>query len=392
VGLNQNIQVLDYNQDLSLYLQSQFEPEPQGMDAMQIMDDMLLSSSIAYSDNAPRLTIYDLQSGSKAGSILMPCVAYEQPRTTRDIQRYNNYALVCNGDGGFYCIDVSNPTQPEQKFAISQYSYTSSTASAGELWLANFWDWPGSFGSQISCYDITDISNPVLKCNIENSNASKLLKIGDYLYALRWNQLMCYHLEGDTVVEQSEYYLSAEEGADMLPLGKGLLIGSNTGLKVLSLKDPLHPVEAGDYPFEMVYPDNPWDYPYYPSAFFAVTNTNILVANGLSVRCFDASLAAFLCEDTPELSSGKLFAFPNPAREKISFCFDKGMEGTAVLELYNLRGQKLISKSYTSTAEGLVLNNLALRDGSGLKLAAGVYIVKVKNGSSQQICKIAVLP
>jgi hypothetical protein len=65
--------------------------------------------------------------------------------------------------------------------------------------------------------------------------------------------------------------------------------------------------------------------------------------------------------------------------------------GEAKLELYNLRGQKVISHCLSSVKQGFNIQSLALVDDKGRRLGAGIYIVKVITPGRTQVAKLAVL-
>ena len=95
-----------------------------------------------------------------------------------------------------------------------------------------------------------------------------------------------------------------------------------------------------------------------------------------------------------EFISGKLLVFPNPAREKISVHFtrDTNMYDRVTLQVFNIRGQKVISKVYSRFTKSPFLKTIELKDDDGQRLAAGIYIVKCVNKSSTEVSKLVVLP
>ena len=397
VGLSPIIQELKYDENKVLQPYQQIEPDTYRVDTMGIMDDLLLCAS-QYTANHeiegildPSLSIYNLVSGSKAGRFSIPNEA-DFPAVPVDIQRYQNYALLCTGLGGVYCIDLSDPAQPQQRFVIKllSYSYNSVTAADGELWLGY------SFLKEayLSCYDISDIDHPVLKKTIPlgRTIARKLLKIGDYMYVLQWEGFVSYYIGADSERKESAYSVSHyyTEFNSMMPFGKGLLFGTEHGIYVFSLNNPLNPEMVGSC---RLFPGFKEEQPY-EQGHYAVDNTNILLADGYRFACYDASLAALLCEDVPEFISGKLLVFPNPAREKISVHFtrDTNMYDRVTLQVFNIRGQKVISKVYSRFSKSPFLKTIELKDDDRQRLAAGIYIVKCVNGSSTEFSKLVVLP
>ncbi|HOA29624.1 MAG TPA: T9SS type A sorting domain-containing protein [Candidatus Cloacimonadota bacterium] len=95
--------------------------------------------------------------------------------------------------------------------------------------------------------------------------------------------------------------------------------------------------------------------------------------NGLPVSTVDPIVPAV----------SKALAYPNPFRSALSLRFEKLGSGPLELTVYNLKGQRVISRSYTSLAKGqqeLVWDG---KDGTGRDCASGIYLLSVReNGHS----------
>ncbi|MDD2227858.1 MAG: T9SS type A sorting domain-containing protein [Candidatus Cloacimonetes bacterium] len=62
--------------------------------------------------------------------------------------------------------------------------------------------------------------------------------------------------------------------------------------------------------------------------------------------------------------------------------------GAAELELYNLHGQKVSTKTFSAMKEGLNMVNMETKDTAGRSLGSGVYMLKMKQGSYKQVGKL----
>ncbi|GAB1365317.1 hypothetical protein MASR1M36_01880 [Candidatus Cloacimonadaceae bacterium] len=399
VGLNPVINILEFDNDNKLHTVRQIKPESYYCDALQIKDNLLFYAySHLYNENAydsydPTLDIYDLQSGSKLSSFPLPAVqGGEFPTEPYQVEIYNSYVLLCNGMGGLVCLDISDPANPQQVYWLWEpFNGVISVAVRGaDLWLGVY---VNMFGGYLSCYDISDFNNPVhdYDVNLGDTFPAKMLITGDYLYLKSSSVLKCYHLGSEGIAEQSDFYLWGTDMEYMLPFWKGLLFGGDRRMQVISLQDPLNPLRVGYQELEMVIPDNPDDPNYYPNASFTVQGSKILVGNGHYVQCFDASLAAVMCDAELDLETTAMQIFPNPSRETAYIGFNSAEYGEAKLELYNLRGQKLISHCLSSVKQGFNLQNLALVDDKGRRLGAGIYMLKVITPGRTQVAKLAVL-
>lgn len=400
-GLNRTINILDYQNDTSLSPIKQIEAEFEYANVMQLKDDLLLCA-YQYTDDentdktyAPALDIYNLQTGSKLSTFPFPGVPWLENYVlySHAIVIYNDNALLCNDLGGLVCVDLSDPAKPSQRFRICEnpYSVLSAAVHGNELWLGTYVD---NMGAYLRCYDISDFDNPVFKYAISLSGIypNKMLSIGDYLYILGGNLLKCLLMGPEGILEQSAFYVNVSDMKYLLPIGKGLLLGGDRRMYVLSVKDPLHPVQIGSQQLDMVAGMFPWDPPHYPTAWYAINKTNILVGNGTSLKCFDASLATVMCEANLDIDREALQIFPNPSRDKIYVGFNAAAAGSATLEIFNLRGQKVVSRHLNSVEEGLNLQSFSFVDGHGSRLGAGIYMLRVRCAGRTQVAKLVVLP
>jgi len=398
VGLNPVINILEFDNDNKLHTVRQIKPESYYCDVLQIKDNLLFYAySHLYNENDydsydPTLDIYDLQSGLKLSSFSLPVVQGGEFATEPyNIEIYNNYAILCNGMGGLVCLDISDPANPQQVYWLWEpFNGVISVAVRGaDLWLGEY---VNMIGGYLSCYDISDFSNPVhdYDVNLGDTFPAEMLLTGDYLYLKSSSLLRYYHLDSDGVLEQQDY-MSWSDMEYLLPLGKGLLEGGDKRMWVLSLQNLPSLMGVGNQELQMVYPSYPDDPNYYPDAYYAVQGSRILVGNGHYVQCFDASLAAVMCDAELDLETTALQIFPNPSRETAYIGFNSAEYGEAKLELYNLRGQKVLNRSLSSVKQGFNLQSLALINDQGRRLGAGIYIVKVITPGRTQVAKLAVL-
>ncbi len=397
VGLNPVINILEFTNDNKLQIARQIKPESYYCDLLQIKDNLLFYAYTYLYDESnpgtysPTLDIYDLQSGARLGSFPIP---YDQggdfPTYLFNLKIYGCYALLCCSSGGLVCVDFSDPTNPVQAYWLFEpyYSVHSVELRGSDLWLGTYVNMIGGF---LRCYDVSDFLNPTFTYSATSNDYNALHSSGDYLYGSAYQSLSSYHLGAEGILEENSLYFSYSDYEYLLPLGKGLLLGGSRNLRVLSLRDPLHPVQAGYQELEKYYTGDPIYPYYYPDAHYTVQGTKILVANGYYVQCFDASLAAVMCDAELDLETTALQIFPNPSRETAYIGFNSAEYGEAKLELYNLRGQKLISHCLSSVKQGFNLQSLALTDDQGRRLGTGIYMVKVISPGRTQVAKLAVL-
>lgn len=395
-GLNPRIQALEPGSDLTWDATLSLEPATYSTNQIGVTGDLLLC---AYSNventelpgwYVPALDVYDLSLGVKRGSYAFP-IEDEFPVRPCDLRFFQGDALLCNGLGGFYCFDLSDPGQPRPRSVIKEYqvSFSSVAASGNRLWLGSYMynSW-----ASIWCYDISDNGHPVHSFNLSVSQEPRqMLARGDYLYVLNWDYLRCLQIGSDAVLEQYEHPVFALDASYLLPLGEGLLVGGKKGMQVLSLRDPLHPEVVGYQALPQVVPGYPDDPPYFPSAHYTISGDLVLVANYHVLRCYDTTMARLLCGDSPAFGAGKLFAFPNPARDQVNVCFTAAGDAPASLEIFNLRGQKVLGSVYASPAVGLNLKKIGLVDSSGRRMVAGLYLLRFKQGRKTELARMVVL-
>lgn len=396
-GFNSVFNVLDYRNDSSLYPTKLIEPVSFRGDVLQLKDKLLLNAysfvynAETYGTYAPALDIYDLQAGNKLSSFPLPLDQNEDfPTHPLSIEIYNNYALLSNRLGGLVCLDISDPANPSQLYWLMEpfHAVHQSAVRGNELWLATYVDMAGGY---LRCYDISEFASPILKYQISLGEVSpdQILIRGDYLYVKLYTNLRCYRLGADSILAQNDYFLAGSDLKYMLPLGKGILLGGDKRMIVLSLRNPLHPEQTGSQRLEW-YQSHGYNPYYYLQTQYAVNKHNVLVADGTSLKCFDASLAAAMCEADLDFETQALQVFPNPGRGEVSIGYQAASTGSASVEIYNLRGQKMKSTRINSTMEGLNIHQLVLTDDEGRKLAAGIYILKVRAGAIKQTSKLVV--
>ena len=396
-GFNSVFNVLDYRSNSSLYPSKLFDSATNQVRVLQLKDQLLLSAySYIRNDDidgtyAPAMDIHDLQTGNKLSSFPLPVnQGGDFPTHPLSIEISDDHILLSNGLGGLVCLDISDPANPSQLYwLMDPFHAVFKTAVRGnELWLATYVNMAGGY---LRCYDISEFDNPILKYQISLGDVSpdQMLIIGDYLYVKLHINLRCYRLGADSILAQNDYFLAGSDLKYMLPLGKGILLGGDERMIVLSLRNPLHPEQTGYQRLDWYQPHGYYPF-YYLQAQYAVNNYNVLVSDGTTLKCFDASLAAAMCEADLDFETQALQIFPNPGRGQVSIGYQAASSGSATVEIYNLRGQKMKSTRINSTMEGLNIHHLVLTDDDGRKLAAGVYILKVRSGTIKQTSKLVV--
>lgn len=396
-GFNSVINVLDYRSDSSLYPTKLLDSASNQVNVLQLKDQLLLSAyAFVYNDEtygiyAPALDIHDLQTGNKLSSFLLPVnQGGDFPSFPQSIEISGDHVLLSNHLGGLVCLDISDPANPSQLYWLMDpfHAVYQSAVRGNELWVASYVNMAGGY---LRCYDISEFASPILKYQISLGDVSpgQMVIIGDYLYLKLGHLLRCYQLGADSILAQNDYFFTDATFHCVLPLGKGLLLGGDERMIVLSLKDPLHPEQTGSQRLDWYQPHGYYPY-FYLQTQYAVNNYNILVADGTTLKCFDASLAAAMCEADLDFETQALQVFPNPGRGQVSIGYQAASSGSATVEIYNLRGQKMKSTRINSIMEGLNIHQLVLTDDDGRKLAAGIYILKVRAGAIKQTSKLVV--
>lgn len=380
VGQNLRLNILDYKSDKILYPSLQIEPESYYYDTMQISGDLLLcaysfrSDATMYDDYDPTLNIYDLITGDKLCRYPLPYNEWgEYPTLPKSISVYGNLAYLCNGTGGLLCLDISDPENPTQRFRLRNpgWNVLSAVVHGNMLWLgSNFI----SSGGYLDVYDISDIDNPInvntIDIGIDYYKPAMYCK-GDYLYLLFNGYLKCFRMEGSEIAEQTQIQLYGYGVSTLLPISEGLFAGGDRQMWILSLKDPLHPVQTGFQLLDAAYPN------YYPDCQYAVQGYKVLVSNGYDLKCYDATQAALMCSNDLEPDNGELRVFPNPGKDVVYAAFKSSEAGAGKIRIFNLRGQEVSHKDISSISEGLNAQELPLTNRSGTKLSSGVYLIQV---------------
>lgn len=292
-------------------------------------------------------------------------------------------AYICNKDEGLFVVDISNPEQPLLLCFLQEYiNYDCAVVGGGKLYVGS--------GYSIRCYDISLSPVPVfmyeMPLYLQNPfiKPFKLLKKDNYLYAITFGRyLACIKLGNAEAEEINIYETRYSTNSSLMALGDGLMVGSCDGLAVFSLKDPMHPQEVAWRDVERV---QEGDYIVFPS--YAIKGDHVYVGRGKSLQVLSVRLATTLTGFGAPDAKQKLMIFPNPGKGNINVICNLPAAGVAELELYNLRGQKVCTKTYSTMKEGLNLLNMETKDDSGSFLGSGVYFLKMKQGSYKQVGKL----
>lgn len=393
VGQNLSLNILGFSSDKTLLPINQIVPETYTYDVLKISGDLLLCAYTFRTDNtiqtyySPALDIYNLENGDKLSSFPFPINEWGDYTTTpKSISIYGNNAYLCNGTGGLVCVDISDPANPFLRFWIFIPFVRVNQAAVHEnkLFLATTYY---NSGSTLYIYDISDPNNPVQENSISlgmSPNASGIHCNGDYLYLLSNRYMKCFRFDGSEIAEQTDYEFYGDGVSTLLPIGEGLIVGGSRQMWVISLKDPLHPVQTGYQLFDPPYPDN------YSSCLFAVQGYKVLVGNGYSLTCYDATQAVLMCSADLEPVTGELRIFPNPGKDSVYATFKSSESGTGMINIFNLRGQKVVSNVISSITEGVNAKVLSLTSRSGSNLPSGVYIIQVLTPTQNLSSKIVI--
>lgn len=85
----------------------------------------------------------------------------------------------------------------------------------------------------------------------------------------------------------------------------------------------------------------------------------------------------------------QLKAWPNPFKNSISLDFGKPLQETAQIDVFNARGQRLVSLTADSGKNSVTWNGI---DGVGRTCPPGIYILKVTQAKSQKTIKVVRIP
>ena len=83
--------------------------------------------------------------------------------------------------------------------------------------------------------------------------------------------------------------------------------------------------------------------------------------------------------------------FPNPSYGKFQLGLSNFTGGEAVITVFNLLGQNILSKSFSDLRPGSHQIRLDLNDLNGLPLGSGVYFIQFESLKEQAIKKCIIL-
>jgi hypothetical protein len=312
---------------------------------------------------------------------LLSSVELENAGFVYQILPAGNLVYVCCEDDGWYIIDVSNPLHPLTVYHHPQGGdFQCATVEGGRLWNCS--------NGMLYCYNVSSPSNPVLQYEAilffgENSifRPNELFKRGDYLYALTSSYIYCIKLDenGPTSVSRYDPRYTC---ASMLWFGDGLLVGSSRWISLLSLQDPQRPQEVAWYSLD---PDA--EYP--AGGCFAAQDERVYVGTGMELLTLDGSRALELLqhpEQAPQIS-----VYPNPATRNVQIGYDLPTASSVLLEIFNLRGQKVSSRIYNGSNSGYHLTEAELTDANGNELQAGIYLIRISADGYKKCGKVMIL-
>lgn len=91
---------------------------------------------------------------------------------------------------------------------------------------------------------------------------------------------------------------------------------------------------------------------------------------------------------TPELSYGIVSVSPNPFHASVSVTCKVERTGSAKLEVYNLRGQKIRTFDQAGTGAGTWIAAWDGKDSRGNQVGPGIYFIRLSNGKNQAVAKL----
>ncbi len=296
-------------------------------------------------------------------------------------------AYICNDDEGLFVVDISDVEHPVLLSQLQEnIRYQCAVANNGKLWVGSDYS--------IRCYELRQSITPEFIYEIPLYMQTpfirpyRLLMLENYLYAISTSGYLVRIKPGLSGAEEIKIYQTRYSiPTSIYILGGGLLIGSPDGLTVLNLQDPDNLKEVAYRDIERVVVGTTG----YIVTSYAINGDRIYVGRGKSLQVLDASLAkAFTYVHTPEAEQ-KLTIYPNPAKNEMRIICKLPEGGTATLELYNLRGQKLFTQTYNTMNEGMNMIKLAAKDDSGRMLSSGMYFLRVKQGAHVQTGRVLIV-
>lgn len=327
------------------------------------------------------LVSYDLISKTKKAEIAL---GYSE--SSGEIVLDGDKAYICNGFRGLFIVDISNAEQPVLLSQLQEgIEYQCAIAENGKLWVGS--------GYTIRCYDYRESITPVfcheipLYMQTPFIRPYKILMIDNFLYAITLgDKLVRINPDSGRAIEVKIYQTDNPINTHIAKLGDGLMLGSCDGVTVYSLHGEAYPEKVAFREVERVEGTNS-----VVLTSYAINGDRIYVGRGKSLQVLDARTAiAFTKSNTPG-ASFRLSTFPNPAKDKLCIICKLPAAGAAELELYNLRGQRVYIKSFTSLNEGLNLLDISTPDFIGLKLGSGVYFARIIQDGFQQTGKLVLV-
>ncbi len=327
------------------------------------------------------LVSYDLISKTKKAEIAL---GYSE--SSGEIVLDGDKAYICNGFRGLFIVDISNAEQPVLLSQLQEgIEYQCAIAENGKLWVGS--------GYTIRCYDYRESITPVfcheipLYMQTPFIRPYKILMIDNFLYAITLgDKLVRINPDSDRATEVKIYQTDNPINTHIAKLGDGLMLGSCDGVTVYSLHGEAYPEKVAFREVERV----EGTYSVVLTSY-AVNGDCIYVGRGKSLQVLDARTAIAFTKSNAPGASFRLSTFPNPAKDKLCIICKLPAAGAAELELYNLRGQRVYIKSFTSLNEGLNLLDISTPDFGGLKLGSGVYFARIIQDGFQQTGKLVLV-
>lgn len=322
-----------------------------------------------------KLIVFDMQSNTVKAELALGFCDWGGVITIADDKAY-----ICNGDNGLFVVDISDVTQPHLLCHLDEnVEYQCAVVNGSKLWVGS--------GFTMRCYELSQTITPEFLYEIPLYMQSpfirpyRVLWMDNYLYAISTSGYLVRitpDLNGAEEIKIFQTRYPIPTSLDIL--GAGLLIGSCDGLSVYNIQDPENLKEVAYRDIERVV----FGTTGFVVTSYAVNGDRIYVGRGKSLQVLDASLAkAFTYVYTPE-AGHKLTIYPNPAKSEMSIICKLPSDGAAALELYNLRGQKLFTRSYNTMSAGMNMIKLDAKDDRGRMLSSGMYFVRIKQRDTLQ--------
>ncbi len=343
--------------------------------AMESTSDVLVISQshpigVRAEDNSENLISLYLLSAPDHLNPITDFICAGDSYPTREIGFSGSKLLLSNGKAGVMIYDIDDIDQPEFWCGIAdQYSHTSSVLSGDRLYSAVVSD---SSSSSVIIYDLSDTRNVTTLSTIPfDFPVNRILKVGSKLVIAGSDSTLAFW-----DVEDPENPI--EIGVKSLPSNLVDLY-VHTNAMVILFQDHFEV-----YRFSALPSGDPVGF--YPTDGKGLSITyrgnDIIVGTDISVTVYEGRDAFNICNSSgedpfaiPQIQN--LETYPNPSRDFTMIGYELREPAAASVEIFNLRGQRLISMYYEDQDAGPQLVGWDGKNDQGESCGDGVYLYRI---------------